>query len=153
MSLGKWISRGLRRARAAGVGGFTAWAVAFAPGAVWAQEEVPLDLLGKWQVVSIEGTAVTDAATVILEFEEAGTIDGSGGCNTVFGPLRFEGRGILIGPLAATRKACEPEIMDQEKNFLKAIGTVRDFRSEEGQQVLVLLNGQGEEIIRLAASN
>lgn len=134
------------------LGGF-GLCVAVAVPAFAQDEDVPLDLVGSWHVVAVGGTAIRADTTVTMNFEEAGTIGGSGGCNSIFGPLRFDSGGILIGPLATTRKACQPEIMTQEQDFLKAVGTVRDFRKEGSDQTLLLVNGQGDEVVRLTSGN
>ena len=114
-------------------------------------EEIPADLIGAWHVETIAGKATDPDVKTWLEFEGAGTVDGSGGCNSLFGAYSAEGGTFRIGPLAVTRKACPPKILGQEKDFLKAVPAVRDFRLEAESQVLVLLNGSGEEVMRLAA--
>ncbi|MEJ8474386.1 META domain-containing protein [Roseibium algae] len=116
----------------------------------FAQEaDVPIDLLGKWKAETIEGTEVVAGSASLLEFEEAGTVDGNGGCNTIFGPLRIDDRNIRIGPLSVTRKSCPPDILNQEKDFLKALAKTRDFKKLPGEKALLLLDGQGEEVVRL----
>jgi heat shock protein HslJ len=127
-------------------------AIAFAsgPGSVNA-EDVPIDLVGKWRVETVAGAAADPDVKTWLEFENAGTVGGSGGCNSVFGPLRLDGGGLKIGPLAVTRKACPPKVMGQERDFLKAIPTVRQYSLRFENQVLILMNGSGDEVVVLAA--
>jgi heat shock protein HslJ len=80
----------------------------------------------------------------VLEIEDAGTVSGSTGCNTMFGQVR-QGAGVLkIGPLAVTRKACPPAVMDQERKFVEAINATVDYRSERGK--LILLNAKAEPV-------
>lgn len=122
------------------------------PGPVRA-EDVPVDLVGKWRVETIAGVAANPDVKTWLEFENAGTVGGSGGCNSLFGPLRLEGDGLKIGPLAVTRKACPPNVMGQERDFLKAVPTVRQFSLKFENQVLVLMNGSGDEVVSLAADD
>ncbi|WP_289034010.1 META domain-containing protein [uncultured Roseibium sp.] len=110
--------------------------------------EVPLDLLGNWKAETIDGTPVAADVVTLLEFEEAGTVDGNGGCNQIFGPLRTEGRNIRIGPLSVTRKACPPDVLNQEKAFLKALNATRDFKKLPAEGALLLLDGQGTEVGR-----
>lgn len=123
-------------------------------GHAFAQEdEVPLDLVGTWRVVVINGAATNAQINTLLEIEEAGTVGGSGGCNSLFGPLRFGDGDVRIGPLAVSRKSCQPDILKQEQDFLKAVATVRGFSKQESSQILLLLNGAGDEVMRLTADN
>lgn len=127
-------------------------AIAFASGPGSANaEDVPVDLVGKWRVEKIAGQVADPDVKTWLEFESAGTVGGTGGCNSVFGPLRLDGDGLRIGPLAVTRKACPPKVMGQERDFLKAIPTVRHYSLRFENQVLILMNGSGDEVVALAA--
>jgi len=83
---------------------------------------------GKEAVVSViigtEPTAV---------FGEDGTLSGSAGCNDYNAPYEADDDGIIsIGPAATTRKMCsEPEgIMEQESQYLAALGTAATYRLE-----------------------
>jgi len=83
---------------------------------------------GKEVVVSViigtEPTAV---------FGEDGTLSGSAGCNDYNAPYEADDDGnISIGPAATTRKMCsEPEgIMEQESQYLAALGTAATYRLE-----------------------
>ncbi|MBD8889938.1 META domain-containing protein [Roseibium litorale] len=112
--------------------------------------DVPPDLLGKWQAEIIDGNPVSGDAASIIEFEEAGAVDGNGGCNTLFGPISRSGAFVKIGPLAMTRKACAPDVLKQEAAFVKALEATRDFRRDQGATALLLLNAQGKELMRLS---
>lgn len=108
---------------------------------------LPADLVGKWLAEDIGGKGVIDYAQSVLEIEESGTVAGSTGCNTMFGQIR-QGAGILkIGPLAVTRKACPPAVMDQERKFVEAINATVDYRSERGK--LILLDAKSEPVVTL----
>lgn len=122
-----------------------------AAGAATAQD-VPADLIGIWLVETISGEPAEPGIEASLEFEGSGTVDGSGGCNALFGPYSNDG-GFRIGPLAVTRKACPPNVLSQEQAFLKAIKAVRDFRLESDNQMLLLLNGSGDKVVCLSAVN
>jgi heat shock protein HslJ len=89
-------------------------------------------LAGNWSVTGIHNCqeAVVSpqlGTTVTASFEPDGRIMGSGGCNTYTGPYTLSGRDLRIGPLASTRRACEPAILDQETRFLAALGRVTTF--------------------------
>lgn len=83
---------------------------------------------GKEAVVSvIIGTELTAV------FGEDGTLSGSAGCNNYTASYEADADGnISIGPAATTRKMCsEPEgIMEQESQYLAALGTAATYRME-----------------------
>jgi heat shock protein HslJ len=85
---------------------------------------------GRQAVVStIAGTELT------LAFSEDGRVAGSAGCNRYNAAYTQDGRKLTFGPAAATRMACaKPEgVMEQEQQFLKALGTVATGRLEGNQ--------------------
>lgn len=108
---------------------------------------LPTDLVGKWLAEDIGGNGVIDYAQSVLEIEEAGTVAGSTGCNTMFGQIRQGGGVLKIGPLAVTRKACPPAVMDQERKFVDALNAAVDYRSERGK--LILLDAKSEPVVTL----
>jgi heat shock protein HslJ len=56
--------------------------------------------------------AVTSGGTSIV---------GSGGCNTFSGPLAIDGEEVRIGPLVTTRRACDADVMEQERLVLETL--------------------------------
>lgn len=73
---------------------------------------------GKQAVVS-----VLSDSTLTMEFSTDGKVGGSAGCNRYTATYAATGRGLSIGPAAATKKMCaRPEgVMEQEAAFLKAL--------------------------------
>jgi heat shock protein HslJ len=90
-------------------------------------------LRGSWEVSSFfTGAAVSSpmpGSTLTLEFA-AGTVAGSGGCNTFGGPYEVSGSdGIRVGPLASTLRACaDPALDTQEQQYLAALGLAKTYR-------------------------
>jgi heat shock protein HslJ len=81
---------------------------------------------GKGGVVSI-----ATEATITLDFSADGRVSGSAGCNRYTGTWTAEGATVAFGPAAATRRMCPDQaVMEQEQNFLTALGTVRSMRME-----------------------
>jgi heat shock protein HslJ len=82
---------------------------------------------GKGGVVSVAaGTSLS------LEFDAAGAVSGSAGCNRFRGSYtEFDGT-VEFGPLAASRKMCQDEVMEQEAMFLEALprGTTLRFEAD-----------------------
>lgn len=56
-----------------------------------------------------------------LEFGTDGTVSGSSGVNQFNGPFESTADTIKIGPLAGTKMAGEPELMDQEAQYIAAL--------------------------------
>ncbi|MDJ0850076.1 MAG: META domain-containing protein [Myxococcota bacterium] len=80
---------------------------------------------GREAVVSVAAGTSLDA-----RFGADGNVVGSAGCNRYTAPYTVEGDEIEIGPAAATRMACPPEVMEQESAFLAALGTAATWRIE-----------------------
>lgn len=72
-----------------------------------------------WKLVSLNGAAITRAAT--LSFKE-GKITGNSGCNSFGGSYKMEGKVLTITePLASTLMACEEDVMNLEQKYLGAL--------------------------------
>jgi putative lipoprotein len=76
-------------------------------------------------------------------------VAGSGGCN------RYTGKGALargkaaIGPLASTRMACPPALMNQETRFLAALARAARYEILPGG-LMAILDARGAAILRLS---
>ena len=82
---------------------------------------------GKQAVVSVMlGTTIT------ASFGTDGNLTGNAGCNNYNGTYTVNGNQITIGPLASTRKMCNDPagIMDQETQYLAALGTAATYQIE-----------------------
>lgn len=80
---------------------------------------------GKQAVVSTaQGTSLT------LEFDGAGNVSGSAGCNDYRAGYTAESDSIRIGEVAATRRLCENAVMTQEDAFLRALENCTTHRIE-----------------------
>src|SRR5262245_48511789 len=69
---------------------------------------------GRWLAENIRGGGVIDRLQTILELGADGAISGTGGCNVMRGKATISGDTIAFGPIASTRKACSPAVMNQE---------------------------------------
>jgi heat shock protein HslJ len=72
-------------------------------------------------------TSLLPGPEVTLEFAGAGTVSGSAGCNRFSGPFVALGDVVRLGPLATTRRACGPEVMEQERQLLAAVTRVTRY--------------------------
>lgn len=81
-----------------------------------------------WVPLEIDGIPVPEGAGPALEISIDGTVKGTTGCNQFTGTATLDAGELVLGPLAVTEKACvEPEKMEREAAWLKALGEVRGF--------------------------
>ena len=100
-----------------------------------------------WWVEDIAGKGVIDMSHTTVEFSEPGRISGDTGCNRYFGSVTIKNSGIEVGPLAGTRKACAPALMDQEMKFYRAMSEVRTWELAD-TGLLHLRGSDGTDLIR-----
>jgi heat shock protein HslJ len=80
------------------------------------------DLLGsEWILEDLGGAGVIDGDRATITFLEGDRIAGNGTCNQFSGGAKIENGNIKVGPLAMTRKACPPALMDQETRYTVAL--------------------------------
>lgn len=99
----------------------------------------------QWSVVDIDGEPAVAADGMTVTFGEDGTIDGFGGCNTMFGDYTIEGDALTVTGLAATRKFCDPDLMDRE-GLLIAILNDAQTATVDGDE-LTITASDGAELI------
>lgn len=102
-----------------------------------------------WLVEDIAGRGVIDRAQTTISFDAPGRVSGSTGCNRYTGVATREGEALRFGPLATTRRACVPALMDQEQKFLRAMQDVRSYVVATNG-LLHLRGANGEPLLRLA---
>jgi heat shock protein HslJ len=100
-----------------------------------------------WVAEDIQRRSVIDFLQSHITFNAEGQAHGFGGCNNFTGGYRVEGATLELGPLASTKKACPPAIMNQEASFYAALGETRGYQFENG--LLLLLDAQGAPVMRL----
>lgn len=67
---------------------------------------------------------------------------GFGGCNGYASQVDFTAQALTFKSTATTRMLCEPEAMDTEQRYLKALNHTRSARLHQG--VMELLDAQGK---------
>ena len=82
-----------------------------------------------------------------VQFRSDGVVGGSSGCNRFTGTYTQKDDELAMGPLASTRMACLPEIMEREQQFLTMLGQVR--YAEADALKLALKDGNGEVLTEL----
>ena len=96
-----------------------------------------------WRVTIFAGQTPLADHAITFEFDNEGNIAGDGSCNRFGGACKIEGNKIEVGPLRSTRRACEPEIMQQEHKFLALLGSATTWEIDAGD-VLVIRGEEGE---------
>jgi heat shock protein HslJ len=74
-----------------------------------------------------------------------GQVTGSSGCNTFTGSYKLTQERLEFGPLATTRMACEPAVMEQEARFLSILAAARSY-SRYGNGSLSIIAPDGRAI-------
>jgi heat shock protein HslJ len=83
----------------------------------------------------VESNAQTPAVTAV--FGEDGTLSGTGGCNQYTATYTVSGRdGLTVGPVAATQKACDEDVMATEAQYFAALEQVATYSIEGNQLTL-----------------
>ena len=108
-------------------------------------------LSGAWRPAEIGASAVPDNSEANVVFGQKGQLTGHGGCNRFFGAYEIKSKSLEIGPLGATQMACPRPIMEQETEFLRALGEAYRFRRDGDE--LVLMNEAGDVLVRLVHSD
>lgn len=102
-----------------------------------------------WQAVEFNGKPLAADAVITLQLSE-GRIAGKSACNRYTGPYTTdaESRGLQItGPVAGTRMACAPAVMEVEAAFNDALPKITAYRVDAGP-VLVIFAGT-EDVLHL----
>lgn len=102
----------------------------------------------EWIAREIDGSAVMDQPQSTLLFERPDRVVGDTACNRYFGPWTVTGARIDIGPLGSSRRACAPEVMDQEQRFLAALEDAATW-TINADDCLYLGDDSGAVLIRL----
>jgi len=108
---------------------------------------------GSWNVVSFHsGSAITsvDTGTRIHVVMAKNAMTGNGGCNDFNASVKVDGSKITIGPVSSSKKACSPEIDQQEQAFFAALaesvewaatGTTLDLLRADGGYAVNMIKG------------
>lgn len=104
-----------------------------------------------WVVEDLAGTGIIDRSRITIEFLEENRLAGRASCNRYTGRYELRGEGVSIGPLASTRMACAPALMNQEDRFLNLLDRVNSVRI--GQQGQLLLSTPDGNSIRAFQSD
>ncbi len=102
-----------------------------------------------WQIEDVMGGGIVDGAEVTIGFDAEGRAFGRAACNRFSGAYDLTGEGIRFGPMAATKMACAPALMDLEMKVLEALGQVWRF-DFDGTGALLLIGGPDDKALLTA---
>ncbi len=98
-----------------------------------------------WVAEGIAGAPASGDAPITLQLGADGRASGRGGCNGYGGPYTLAGDALRFGPLAATKMACAPALMDQEQRYFDTLAQVARYAvADDG--ALLLTTAEGKEI-------
>ena len=98
-----------------------------------------------WVAEEIAGASASGEAPITLQLGADGRASGRGGCNGYGGPYTLAGDALHFGPLASTKMACAPALMDQEQRYFDTLAQVARYAvADDG--ALLLMTGEGKEI-------
>ncbi len=101
---------------------------------------------GEWMIIDIDGSAPIDGSNPTIALSDDGTISGSTGCNNFTGSFTLDGDQLTLGPLATTRKACVPELGDQEAAILAVLNEASSLSTEPSTATLTISTDSGASI-------
>lgn len=101
----------------------------------------------EWRPTSIFGKVALDNASMRLYFAGDRTVSRHAGCNDFTGIVESTDEGIDIGPLSTTRKACAPEVMQWEVEFVEALQTTKSI--ERSIDTMRMVDTDGSVVVEL----
>jgi len=84
-------------------------------------------LSGTYNISQLESKDVSYEGLTITFNDSINHASGFSGCNTFFGNYTLKENTIKFGPIASSKKLCEPDFNNLEKDFLKALNEVSSF--------------------------
>jgi heat shock protein HslJ len=102
-------------------------------------------------VTSLNGSPSSGEINLTAIFGNDGRLTGSTGCNTYATTYEILGNSIIIAPLEITTDMqCEAPVMVQEDAFLISLAAAKFYSLGEGNQSLMLEDGNSAAILELA---
>lgn len=98
-----------------------------------------------WVLQRLGDVDVLATAQPTLSFADGGRVSGNSSCNQFSGTARIDGNSLTVGPLAVTRMACAERIMQQEQQYLEALGRTNRFEIT-GARLLLFAPGASEPL-------
>jgi heat shock protein HslJ len=94
----------------------------------------------EWRLQDLGGTKAIASPEASLAFLDGSRASGSGTCNRFTATYELAGNAIKFGPIAATRRACAPDVTGQEEKYLAALQSAERITSA-GPDMLIYSKG------------
>lgn len=104
-------------------------------------------LSGNYKILTLGNVSELPENLIISFSIEKKMVSGFSGCNQFSGSYDSENGSLNFGPLASTRKMCQPDVNTVEQKILKALNETKRF-SEENDAIL-FFNNEGNVIMTL----
>jgi heat shock protein HslJ len=105
-----------------------------------------------WTLTEVGGEPAVAATIATLTFADDGTLSGNTGCNNFTTSYEVDGSALTVTqPAAATLRACEEPVMNQETAVFEALAGTTEF-SLSGSE-LQLIGESGETRARYSAGS
>ena len=80
-----------------------------------------------------------------MTFAADGRLYGSTSCNRFSSSYSLDGGSLEVGSVAATKRACEAGLMQQERRFLDALSLIENASLKAGG--FLVLSGNGQRLV------
>jgi heat shock protein HslJ len=97
----------------------------------------------RWVMTSMKDFEIVGPTTgknafIVLDYND-NSIRGNGGCNSLFGTYKLDGKKLRFGEIGATRMYCD-DVMDMETKFINNLKLIDSFKVS-GDQLYLYSNG------------
>jgi heat shock protein HslJ len=82
----------------------------------------------QWEILSIDGQPVVADEPLLLSFGHDGRVSGTTGINQLTASYSLTADYLTFGPLATTRRAGPPELLEQEHRVVASLAGMCPFR-------------------------
>ena len=91
----------------------------------------------EWVVEDLDRGGIIDRSRVTLEFARDGRLSGRASCNQYSARWKLTGEGLTISEASATKRACAPSLMVQERKFLELLGRTIGFSMDRNGKLVL----------------
>lgn len=78
----------------------------------------------EWRIVAVDGQAVLPGDPLLVAFGHDGRVTGSTGVNSFTASYTLTAEYLSFGPMATTRRASTPELMEQEHRVVGSLAGI-----------------------------